>query len=245
MLFINYFLYFIIYSILGYICEVIYVFILTKKITNRGFLYAPLCPIYGFGALIIIISLKWLYDLNMWYSPILIFILGFILTSSLEYITSVLIELIFHMSFWDYSERILNINGRVCLRNSTLFAILVVIVIYLLNPLFTYLVDIIPGTLKYILFSLLIILFILDTIKHINISKAILKLSNLKLEFDNKKESISNELINKNNILNEKLLNKINNLKKKYPLVLIKIKNNKAKMKIEEFINKINQIKGE
>ena len=92
-LFIRYFFYLIIYSFLGYLCEVIYVAIRTKKITNRGFLYGPVVPIYGFGALIIILCLTPLYNLGMWY---FVFILGVILTSGLEYLTSYAMELIFH-----------------------------------------------------------------------------------------------------------------------------------------------------
>ena len=75
----KYFLYFIIYAFLGYIAEVIYVFICTKKITNRGYLYGPLVPIYGFGAIGILLSLSFIYNLNTWYSPILVFVAGFMM----------------------------------------------------------------------------------------------------------------------------------------------------------------------
>ena len=79
-----YFLIFIIYAFLGYLCEVIYVFLITKKITNRGYLYGPLVPIYAFGALFIIIPLNEFefgtFITDRWYLVVLI---GFILPSLL------------------------------------------------------------------------------------------------------------------------------------------------------------------
>lgn len=99
------FLYFIIYSILGWICEVIYCFVLDKKITNRGFLEGPYCPIYGTGGLIVVYFL--LPVKNM---PIAVFVLGMILASILEYITSFVMEKLFDTRWWDYSNNRFNIN---------------------------------------------------------------------------------------------------------------------------------------
>lgn len=177
----RYFLSFIIYSFLGYIVEVIYVFIITKKITNRGFLYGPLVPIYGLGALLILGALLPIYNLMTWYSPILVFILGFLLTSILEYLASFLIELMFHMRLWDYSNHKVNINGRVCLLNSSLFAILVILVMYGLNP---YVVEFLINLLfnnsilaLYITSGILFIIFSFDFAfslkKHIQLSMVI------------------------------------------------------------------------
>ena len=104
------FLVFIIFSILGYISEVIYCYILDKKIVNRGFLHGPYCPIYGFGALASI------YFLNKYYNdPLIIFTLGMLLFSVIEYISSYLMEKLFNDKWWDYSNYFLNINGRICL----------------------------------------------------------------------------------------------------------------------------------
>ena len=202
-----YFFLFMIYAFLGYICEVVYVAILTKKITNRGYLYGPLVPIYAFGALLIVIPFtefefgKFIAD--RWYLVVLV---GYFVPTILEYLTSYFMEKIFHMRWWDYSERFLNINGRVCLRNSVLFTILVVLVVYLINPLLdkaiTGILDI--TVLAYILAGLLFILisvdFVFSTIKHINISKIIVKLNELKdkadvakKDFDAKREEAKNE----------------------------------------------------
>ena len=88
----NYMLYFFIYSFLGWVCESIYSSCLQKKIINRGFLNGPVCPVYGVGALIIIIGC-WSYRDSM----IGVFISGMILTSMLEYITATILEKLFQL----------------------------------------------------------------------------------------------------------------------------------------------------
>ena len=112
-------LYFAIYSILGWGCEVIYCSLPAKRFINRGFLNGPYCPVYGIGALIVLYLLEPYKT-----SPFLVFLLGIFLTSLLEYITSYILEKTFHAHWWDYSKRKYNIYGRVCLLNSTLFGIL-------------------------------------------------------------------------------------------------------------------------
>lgn len=67
--------------------------------------------------------------------PIYIFILGTIATSTLEYITSFILEKLFNMSWWDYSKQKFNINGRICLKNSILFGLLSVVLVLWINPL--------------------------------------------------------------------------------------------------------------
>ena len=125
----NYMLYFFIYSFLGWVCESIYCSCLQKKIINRGFLNGPVCPVYGVGALIIIIGC-WSYRDSM----IGVFISGMILTSMLEYITATILEKLFHAKWWDYSNHKCNINGKVCLLNSTMFGIMSVFVVEFLHP---------------------------------------------------------------------------------------------------------------
>ena len=110
------FLYFIIASFLGYTMEVVKCSINTKKLVNRGFLFGPICPIYGVGFVLI----TWL--LSKYQNDIIIlFLMGALITSAVEYYTSYVLELIFHNRWWDYSYRKDNINGRICLKNSILF----------------------------------------------------------------------------------------------------------------------------
>ncbi|MFI3214989.1 MAG: putative ABC transporter permease [Eubacteriales bacterium] len=127
--YVNFFLYLGIYSFIGWCCECIYCSLGSGKVVNRGFLYGPFCPIYGFGALGTIYLLQWVpHNIST------IFIAGVILTSSLEYFTSWAMEKLFKTSWWDYSDKKFNINGRVCLLNSTLFGFLCVILTFDLHP---------------------------------------------------------------------------------------------------------------
>ena len=130
------FIYFFLYAIIGWMCEVVYCSIPEKKFINRGFLNGPYCPIYGVGALIIITFLMpYVSD------PILVFFIGVILTSTLEYITSWGMEKLFHAKWWDYSDHKFNINGRVCLLNSLLFGLLCVVLMYVVHPFVNDIVD--------------------------------------------------------------------------------------------------------
>ncbi len=126
-----YFLLFFIYSVLGYVCEVIYVYMGEKKWINRGFLIGPYLPIYGFGALIVTFLLTGYYN-----DSIVVFTFSLIMCSSLEYYTSYLLETIFKRRWWDYSTHRYNVNGRICLKNSILFGFGGLIIIYVTNPIF-------------------------------------------------------------------------------------------------------------
>jgi len=213
------FLYFFIYSVLGWIAEMLYCRLFEGKWTNRGFLYGPYCPIYGFGGIIVAFLLKPFSS-----NPVLIFLLGCILTSLLEYITSYIMEKLFDAKWWDYSNIPLNINGRVCLLNSVLFGILGLFLTYIVHPYTESLISKIPIIhLPHIVFFILIF-FIIDIITTLNTIlnlkeklkiihdikdqiqiktnsnvqniEIIKQLEDLKLKFMNKKETLKNRLIN-------------------------------------------------
>ena len=103
------FIWFIIYSFLGWLWEEIICSIQARKLVSRGFMSGPYCPIYGFGALIYLVLMHFTER------PVELFFLGGILACMLEYITSYLMEKLFKARWWDYSKRFLNINSRVCL----------------------------------------------------------------------------------------------------------------------------------
>lgn len=125
----RYILFFFSYSFLGWVCECVYCSLPARKFINRGFLAGPLCPVYGFGALLVIRTLSPVaHDVGM------LFIFGLLLTTVLEYITGFLLEKLFHMKWWDYSGRHCNIHGRVCLLNSVLFGILCVVLMKYIHP---------------------------------------------------------------------------------------------------------------
>ena len=100
-----------------------------KLCEKRGFLNGPICPIYGHGALVVLFCLN-----GGCKNPLLTFLLGAVLTSLVEYVTSYAMEKLFHMRWWDYSHYKFHINGRVCLLNSTLFGLASVFLCHLANP---------------------------------------------------------------------------------------------------------------
>ncbi len=134
---INYLIIFLICSVIGWISEVIYVMLWDGKITNRGFLNGPVCPIYGFGGLSIYLIL-----IPFLKTPIIVFLLGMVITSAIEYITHYLMERFYKIRLWDYSKNFLNINGRVCLLNSSLFGMLSLLMMYGLTPILENLFEI-------------------------------------------------------------------------------------------------------
>lgn len=156
---INYFLYLMIYSFLGWGCESAYISFGRKKFVNSGFMHGPFCPIYGFGAIFVILMLSWLDNY-----PLLVFILGIIITSLIEYFTSWLLEMLFHIMWWDYSQRKFNINGRVCLRNSFLFGCMSIFVIYFLHPSVSSFVGSISISLRQLIAIVLFLYLVTDII---------------------------------------------------------------------------------
>ena len=127
----NWIIYFLIYSVLGYIIEVLFCSIREQKLVNRGFLFGPWIPIYGFGMLIILIS-----TLPVRGNFTLTFLVSIIVCSLLEYFTSWAMEKLFHIKWWDYSKTDkYNLNGRICLRNCLAFGIAGLLIIYQFHPL--------------------------------------------------------------------------------------------------------------
>ena len=122
---------FIIGSIIGYVYEVIWYLIEDGKLINPGFMYGPFLPIYGFGTVLLTLFLD---HKRIRKNPILAFLLGFIITGILEYFGGYFLYQIYHLRWWDYSDRFLNINGFICLRSLTVFATAGLILIYLILP---------------------------------------------------------------------------------------------------------------
>ena len=124
-----YFILFIIYSFLGWCMETALVSYLFKRFVNRGFLIGPVCPLYGFGAISIDLLLgRYIID------PGILFITTIFMCGTLEYMTSWLMEVIFKARWWDYSDKKINLNGRICLSNLIAFGVLGLLVVYILNP---------------------------------------------------------------------------------------------------------------
>lgn len=155
----TWFLYFIIYAVLGWAAETVYCSVPRGHFVERGFLRGPLCPIYGAGAVVILRALNPYID-----NIFLTFILGMLLTSALEYITGFLMEKIFHMRWWDYSEHRFNIRGRVCLLNSVLFGLLCVALTKFIHPPVRDVLARLPESALYLIAAVIFAAFVADVV---------------------------------------------------------------------------------
>lgn len=149
---------FFVYSLFGWIYESTLVSVRKKSFVNRGFLNGPIIPIYGVGATLIYISF---WQVKSVY-PV-IFFGGMILASVLEYFTSWIMEVLFHARWWDYSDKPLNIKGRVCLLSAAAWGFLSLFEIVLLQPKVVGIFYRIPRIAGIYAVSFLSILFIIDT----------------------------------------------------------------------------------
>lgn len=131
------FAYFVIYSFIGYIIETLYAFVLYGVIESRqSFLYGPFCSIYGLGAVVMICTLQYFgKDIHT------LFLGGFLSGSVTEYIVSFVGEKLLNTKWWDYSDKFLNINGRICLIYSIFWGLLGLYLIKVVNPLIDKLIN--------------------------------------------------------------------------------------------------------
>ena len=155
-------LFFFFFSIIGWLWEVFYFIVIKGQFVNRGFLRGPWLPIYGFACALLILFTKSKKLRKLLNSPMLIFIFITIFCTILEYITSYVIEKYTGIRYWDYSKLFMNINGRVCLRNSVFFGVGGSLCIYIIGPSFARNVEKIPKKIRYFLICMLITIMILD-----------------------------------------------------------------------------------
>lgn len=129
------FLLFMFYSFAGWLMEVCISLINHKKFINRGFLVGPICPIYGTGA--VTISLL----LNQTENPLAIFCVALVGGAVLEYGASFIMEKLFHVRWWDYSEKAININGRIYMSSVLSFGLAGILIVEVTTPFFYGLFD--------------------------------------------------------------------------------------------------------
>lgn len=131
-------LYFFLYSGFGWLFESVYCSFAEMTFVNRGFLYGPLCPIYGVGALLmfsVLLPIKRRIRRKTVEVPVM-YLSGVVLATVLEYVTSLTLEWLFDARWWDYSMFALNLNGRVCLWVSLLWGFFALLFVYAIQPLF-------------------------------------------------------------------------------------------------------------
>lgn len=149
--------YFSIYAFLGWCLEVAYAAFKTGGFVNRGFLNGPVCPIYGFGIVMIIIILDPIRD-----NLLLLFIFAAIITSILEYLTGFVLQKVFHHRWWDYSGVPLNINGYICPQFSLIWGAAGVFVIKVIHPVVNDMVNLLPYLGGNIILAVIVISFLID-----------------------------------------------------------------------------------
>ena len=161
--------YFVIYAVLGWCLEVCFCTVNTGQLVNRGFLNGPVCPIYGFGMVIVITVLTPVAD-----QVLVLFLCGALLTSALELVTGWVLKKLFHTSWWDYSDVPFNLGGYICLKFSIAWGVAAAAVMRLLQPVVAALVEAVPHTLGVVLLCIAFAAFACDSVVTVN---GILKLN--------------------------------------------------------------------
>lgn len=190
----RYALHFFFYSALGWFFESCYCSIKPRTFLNRGFLTGPLCPIYGTGALMFMIGAGPVRELNInidinesYYFPVtpfLVFLASLILGDLVEFVVSLLMEKLFNARWWDYSDKFLNIQGRICFTQSLYWGAAGTVFLYLLSPKVVELFNMIPKKGVYIILCVILLIFFVDVAdavrKAMDIHKFMSKLNKFK-----------------------------------------------------------------
>lgn len=196
-----YVLMFFIYSALGWAIESTYrtlgeYFTSGRKefkIINTGFLYGPICPIYGTGALvfeILVLPFSEPHEKRWW----LVILIGALFADIVEYITSFLMEKLFHARWWDYTDEFLNIKGRICFKHTCYWGLFAFLFCYLISPVYTYMISFIPVSLYRPILAAILIIFVFDLVLTVraaaDVSKLMRKLDELKLNINTAAELV-------------------------------------------------------
>lgn len=148
------------FSGIGWVWEVILHIIEDGMIINRGVLTGPWLPIYGFGGVFILVLLK-----EFRAKPFTSFWMIVLLCGVLEYVTSLGLELLFGIRWWDYSDMLIHIQGRVCVEGLLIFGLGGLLIIYVVAPKLDNLFQRISGEFRAILCSILIFMFVADMVR--------------------------------------------------------------------------------
>lgn len=122
-------LFFFFYCFAGWVWECCYVSVQKHHWVNRGFMHGPLLPIYGSGAVVILAATSLVED-----NIFLIFLFGMCAATLLEYCTGALMERLFGVRYWDYSDQPLNLNGHICLISSLAWGGFSILMVYVIHP---------------------------------------------------------------------------------------------------------------
>ena len=155
----EYLWFFVIYAVGGWCLEVSYHVVTKGHFINRGFLNGPVCPIYGFGMLIVIICLLPLKD-----NKVIMFFGSVVLATLLELVTGFLLEKLFHERWWDYSKEPFNFHGYICLKFSIEWGIACLIVVDVVHTFFAGIIKHFPRVPGIILLVVCLAIFAADCV---------------------------------------------------------------------------------
>ena len=204
------FIFFLIYSVIGYLVEICFCSMHQKKIVlNRGFLIGPYLPIYGSSVVLMYYLLQKYAD-----DPVALFVMSVIICSIMEYLTSLILERIFKVRWWDYSHMKFNVDGRICLSNSIMFGLGSLGLFYIINPFIMGFINSIPRLIFIIISIVLFICFTTDVILSIIVLFQLKVSSRSFASKDVTGEIIElrKELLKRNSFLSARLLNAFNQI---------------------------------
>ena len=142
----------------GWVYETIYCSVVEGEFTKRGFLFGPTCPIYGIGAIA-----EWLV-LGQISNPIIVFIIGAVLATVIEYSTGLFLERRFKKKWWDYSMFKFNLHGRICPQASAVFGAFSVTSVFVLVPTMLDVLMIFSKHTVSVVTFIVVTLYFLDTV---------------------------------------------------------------------------------
>lgn len=152
---------FIVYSMIGWLVESIYMSICNKKLTNRGFGIGPFCPIYGFGAVIGNMLLSPFY-----HYPVVMYFVGAISATTFEFLVGKVMQYVFREVWWDYHEKPFNYQGIICLESTIAWGFYGMIIVYRLNGMTLRMVEMIPMQIGKVVSMVILFLYLLDFTYH-------------------------------------------------------------------------------
>jgi len=193
-------IFFLVYAVIGWITEVVYQAVSKGIVVNRGFLNGPICPIYGFGSLFVILLVKALgLDHSSFTADSQVFLLGMMLSTMLELIGGFALLKIFHARWWDYSSKPFNYHGYICLEFSIIWGFGILIVVRRIQPFVeTVFGGLATSTVGIILLVIAYIAFISDfavsVLIILGLNKRIKMLDDMKKSMTEFSDSLSNRI---------------------------------------------------
>lgn len=215
--------FFAIYSVIGWIIEVAYHAVTMGKVINRGFLNGPLCPVYGSGVLMVFAVLGLFGGDVETMSAWILFGVGIVFATLVEFIAGFLLDKLFHARWWDYRDRKFNLNGYICLQFSLIWGMAIAFVLRVVHPTFAALVYKIPEKIGAAILGVFYVIFLIDLVitvmsvlkmneqlrKMEELQKAILTLSDGMSEIIGEKTIKTVDKVDKAKVFADKILDEI------------------------------------